>query len=185
VTDYTDLLARVAARAHAESDDEFPGGLPEPLSQARIDEVEQLLGFPLHPLLAALYRQVANGGFGPEYKLFSLIDGPTSEQVLTCYTAERAGGAGTDWAWPEGVLPILTWGCGMYACVDCRSPEGTVLLFEPNPGDPDLAWWIDSPSLAAWLDHYVRDTGWWSRVEAGEDIDELRPWREARPRAAV
>lgn len=36
----------------------------------------------------------------------------------------------------------------MYACVDCRSVDGTVLLFEPNPGDLDEAWYVDSSSLA-------------------------------------
>jgi hypothetical protein len=42
----------------------------------------------------------------------------------------------------------------MYAGVDCRSEDGTVLLFEPNPGDPHAAWSIDTPSLAAWLENY-------------------------------
>ncbi|MFG1953518.1 SMI1/KNR4 family protein [Micromonospora sp. NPDC048830] len=182
MTDYSGLLSRLARRAGAD-EPPAPHGLPAPLSPTRIAEAEQRLGFALHPLLAAIYRDLANGGFGPEYQLLSLVDGPTSEQAVDCYAEARAEYADTEWAWPEGVLPILTWGCGMYACVDCRSDDGTVLLFEPNPGDPDLAWWIDSPSLAAWLEHYVDDTGWWVKAEAGEDIDEMAPWPHARDRA--
>ncbi|MFE0591363.1 SMI1/KNR4 family protein [Micromonospora echinospora] len=186
MANYTELLARIADRAR---DDEETGvltaGLPAPLPEQTIDSAEERLGFALHPLLATIYRDFANGGFGPDEQLFSLTDGPTAEQAVECYLQARARYAGTEWAWPEGVLPILTWGCGMYACVDCRSEEGTVLLFEPNPGDPDVAWWIDSPSLAAWFGHYVDDTGWWVKAEAGEDLDEMAPWPDARERAAT
>jgi hypothetical protein len=185
MTDYTDLLSRISARAHEdEPTTSFPGGLPAPLSSAEIADAEVRLGFSLHPLLVAIYRDVANGGFGPDHQLLSLTGGATPEQAVVVYTQARAENAGTDWAWPEGVLPILDWGCGMYACVDCRSSEGTVLLFEPNPGDPDLAWWIDSPSLAAWFEHYVNDTGWWIKAERGEDLDDMAPWPEAAKRAA-
>lgn len=45
-------------------------------------------------------------------------------------------------------------GCAMYACVDCHGEQGMVLPFEPNPGDPDVAWYIDSPSRAL----YTNDT---------------------------
>jgi hypothetical protein len=186
VTNYSQLLAHLTDRAREDAPAlQLPGGLPEPLSPARIAEAEQRLGFPLHPLLAAIYRDVANGGFGPDYQLLSLIDGPTSEQAVDCYTEARTNYAGTEWAWPEGVLPILTWGCGMYACVDCRSDEGTLLLFEPNPGDPDLAWWIDSPSLTEWLGHYINNTGWWIRAEDGEDLDDMPPWPHAKDKAAM
>ncbi|MFI6759324.1 SMI1/KNR4 family protein [Micromonospora sp. NPDC050417] len=182
MTDYASILADIAMRA---DDDALPAdGLPARLSQREIDRAERQLGFGLHPLLKAIYRDFANGGFGPEYRLFSLTGGPTSEQAVDSYLRARSGYAGTEWAWPEGVLPIMTWGCGMYACVDCRSAEGTVLLFEPNPGDPDAAWFVDSPSLLEWFEHYVNDTGWWIKAEEGEDLDEMPPWPESRERAA-
>ena len=186
MTDYSHLLARIARRA-GQDEPTIPldVGLPVPLPQAAIDTAEERLGFRLHPLLAATYRDFANGGFGPDYQLLSLTDGPTSEQAVDSYLEARTTQARTEWAWPEGVLPILNWGCGMYACVDCRSEQGRVLLFEPNPGDPDAAWWIDSPSLEDWFEHYVNDTGWWVKAEAGEDTDEMPPWPEARHRAAL
>ncbi|MEU5566203.1 SMI1/KNR4 family protein [Micromonospora musae] len=185
MTDYTDLLTRIAARAREDEPlTPIADGLPAPLPQEKVTDAEERLGFQLHPLLAAIYRDFANGGFGPDYQLFSLTEGPTSEQAVDLYLEARSGKAGTDWAWPEGVLPILDWGCGMYVCVDCRTEQSTVLLFEPNPGDPDAAWWIDSPSLTTWLEHYVNDTGWWVKAAEGEDFDELPPWPDAKERAA-
>src|SRR5512142_422220 len=139
-----DLIAHLAARADAEHPDR-----PAPVDSATVRAAEAALGFPLHPLLAAAYRNIGDGGFGPEYQLMPLLGESGSQTAVGEYLKARSTGAGTEWAWPEAVLPILTWGCGMYACVDCRTPEGTVLLFEPNPGVPDLAWYVDSPSLAA------------------------------------
>jgi hypothetical protein len=185
MSDYSGLMERVAARSHADEPMmPLADGMPAPLRPDEIAVAEQRLGFRLHPLLTAIYGGLANGGFGPDYQFLSLIDGPTSEQAVEHYIDARNSNAGTPWAWPEGVLPILTWGCGMYACVDCRSDHGTVLLFEPNPGDPDAAWYVDSPSLEAWLEHYVNDTGWWNRAEEGEDPDDLPLWTDAGNRAS-
>ncbi|MGH3712882.1 MAG: SMI1/KNR4 family protein, partial [Micromonosporaceae bacterium] len=179
---YGPLLARIAARAGDDEPMTPLASLPAVLGQAEIDRAEALLGFNLHPLLVAIYRDVANGGFGPGYQLFSLVNGPTNEQAVDCYLGKRSSGAGTEWAWPEGVLPVLTWGCGMYACVDCRSDLGTVLLFEPNPGDPDAAWYVEAPSLEAWFDGYVNRTGWWDKLEDGEEPD-MPVWPHAKERA--
>ncbi len=197
---YDDLLARVAARAG-----ERCAPLPSPVSQQALAAAEETLGFALHPLLARLYREVADGGFGPEYRLFPL-DGPANADgdkgpLTSAYTARRAerpDDAG--WFWPEGVVPFLTWGCGMLACVDSRSAEGTVLLFEPNPVDNDWAeaWFVDSDSLAEWLETSLAGRGWyidpdadddWGDLDAAvkdEDLQsvDLRPWAEqARARA--
>lgn len=146
-------------------------GLPAPLSASAVAAAEDRLGFPLPPLLAAVYTRVADGGVGPEDGLFALLD-----EAVPAYLRERTAKAGTAWAWPAGVLPVLDWGCGMYAAVDCRSPHGTVLLFEPNPGDPDQAWWVDSETLEQWFEHHLNGTGWWTLAENGDDYD-LRPWR--------
>jgi SMI1 / KNR4 family (SUKH-1) len=177
MTSEMELLARLVSRAQADGADRSSR-----LDDRAVRQAEAALGFALHPLLATVYREVADGGFGPDYQLLSLI-GESAETAVGEYLSRRSENAGTDWAWPEGVLPILHWGCGMYACVDCRSPAGTVLLFEPNPGDPHLAWYVDSPSLAGWFTHYVEDTGWWVAAEDGEDVDEMPPWPDAAARA--
>jgi hypothetical protein len=166
MSEYDTLLTQIAE--HARHGGRANEPMPDPLLQTAIDEAERRLGFRLHPLLAAAYRTISNGGFGPDYELLGLIsnDG-NGQQAVDAYLELRTTGAGTKWAWPEGVLPIMDWGCGMLACVDCRSDEGTVLLFEPNPGDPDLAWYLDSPTLPAWFEHYVNDTGWWNQTNDG------------------
>lgn len=181
MTDENDLLKRVAARAH----EQRALALPAPLAAEDIAAAEEWLGFRLPPLLRRLYGEVANGGFGPDYLLFPLTgDGRTA---LSAYQAEY----GHDHArrqsahWPRGVLPILDWGCAMNAAVDCLSPGGPVLLFEPNaePDDWADAWFQDAPSLAAWLDAWLSGTGWWEEdVMMGENPVEPTPWPEAAQR---
>ncbi len=72
----------------------------------------------------------------------------------------------------------------MYACVACRSEKGTVLLFEPNPGDPDFAWYVDADSLEAWFEHYINDTGWWNSLENGDEPADMPLWTEVHARAS-
>lgn len=88
-----------------------------------------------------------------------------------------------------GVLPILDWGCAMYAAVDCRSETATVLLFEPNAMTDDgaAAWFVDAGSLAEWLETWLAGTGWY-REDAYENTDEepedMPPWELAASRIA-
>lgn len=68
----------------------------------------------------------------------------------------------------------------MDAVVDCRSAEATVLLADPNPGLPDRAgeWFLDSESLAGWLESWLEGTGWYSGEDPGE-MTGPRPWPQA------
>ena len=175
MTDHTDLVARIAALA----DEEDPHR-PAPLTADEIRRAEDALGFALPPLLATVYREVGDGGCGPGCALLPLVGESGSQTALGQYLNNRTRSAGSAWAWPEGILPVLDWGCGMFACLDCRSQAGPVLLFEPNPDDPDLAWYIDSPDLTTWLERCVNGTGWWDQAENGEEFD-LRLWTRTRP----
>lgn len=67
----------------------------------------------------------------------------------------------------------------MYACVDCQSPEGRVLLFEPNADD---AWYVDAPDLSTWLHTWLDGTGWYEESNDGMDMD---PWPDFRIRTAA
>ncbi|MEU1016759.1 MULTISPECIES: SMI1/KNR4 family protein [unclassified Streptomyces] len=173
--DTEQLLARVAAAARATR----PWGwdtLPAPVDADTLARAEAALGFRLPPLLASLYTHIGDGGFGPEYGLLPLLEEKSSgaePPVVDKYLGMRHR---DDWDWPEGVLPISHWGCAMYACVDCRMDEGQVLLFEPNGGDPEHAWFIDSPSLASWLTAWLDGTGWYEDANDGVELPE---WRDA------
>jgi len=63
--------------------------------------------------------------------------------------------------WPNEAIAILDGGCAKNTVVDCRSLEGAVLLVDPNPGSPDRAgeWFLDSGSLAGWLESWLDGTG--------------------------
>ncbi|MFD7442606.1 SMI1/KNR4 family protein [Streptomyces sp. NPDC059909] len=181
MTDTEQLLARVADKAR-KTPPRHGTSLPAPVTADALARAEAELGFALPPLLAALYTRMADGGYGPEYGLFPL------RTAVARYTARRATDPdATDWPWPEGVLPILDWGCAMNACVDCRSDDATVLLFEPNPGIPDLAWYVDAPSLGAWITAWTDGTAWYDRLEEDLDADfddlGITPWPHFRDRA--
>lgn len=177
MNDYAELLNRVVAAAG----DIHPWtGTPRP-APATADDVtaaETALGFPLPRLLAALHTRVADGGFGPDYGLLPLRDAAAQ------YRAHRQDGMdGADWPWPEGVVPIADLGCAMLACVDCRGEEARVLLFEPNPGEVDQAWYVLAPTLADWLTAWLDGTGWFAEDEGFEG--DLHPWPDYCARAAA
>ncbi|MEW9528403.1 SMI1/KNR4 family protein [Microbispora sp. NPDC049125] len=174
--DLEELIRRVSAKALSAE-----GRLSPALGTEELVQAEKQLGFPLPPVLARLYHEVANGGFGPDYQLFPLLgEGRTAVSV---YREERSMSLSCDAAfWPERVLPILDWGCGMYAAVDCQSSDGVVLLFEPNAIDNDdwhLAWFVDSTSLIDWLETWLSGGGWYEDADGGGD---MQPWEMARAR---
>jgi hypothetical protein len=177
------LIERVLTRAFEEAD------LPTRATSAMVAEAEVRLGFTLHPLLARLYTDVGDGGFGPgpgggllpllgpgrnvvdEY--LSLFETPALEQCA---------------GWPAGALPILDWGCSMRAAVDCHDEMGQVLLFEPNAhsgaGAYDDCWFLDTLSLAAWLEAWLSETAWYSPSLGAHEVIYPRPWAHAAARLA-
>lgn len=184
MTEIEQLLEKVAEGARNTRPWGWPS-LPEPVDTAAVARAEAILGFPLPALLAALYLRIGDGGFGPEYGLLPLLDGAASGEpaAVPQYLAnQKSGRKDPDWPWPEGVLPISHWGCGMYACVDCRHPDGTVLFFEPNADEVDHAWYIDAPDLATWLRTWLDGAGWYE--ESTDDMD-MAPWPEFRIRTAA
>jgi len=180
MTDIDSLIRRIVIRPNDDN-----ASLPAPADEGRLAEAEAKLGLALHPLLARLYRDVADGGFGPDYRLLPLL-GPGSS-VVSEYLKRRERSIGAEWPeWPEGLVPILTWGCAMYAAVDCHSEQGQVLLFEPNPysgGAWDECWFGDSESLAAWLEAWLAGAGWAEvNGQGGEEFVELELWEQAASR---
>lgn len=119
---------------------------------------------------------------GPDRRLLPLLGSGSS--VVGEYRARRVASVGVEHPeWPEGVVPVLTWGCAMYAGVDCLSEDGQVLLFEPNPysgGSWEQCWFLYSASLAAWLETWLVGTGWFEEdVFDRDDLVEPQPWAQA------
>jgi hypothetical protein len=170
-----DLIRRVAAKATAEH-----SPLRPLVSASDITQAEESLGFRLHPLLRRLYAEVADGGFGPVgYTLHPLATAVARTPAMAVQAAVDLRD-GERRYWPFEAVAIMDWGCAMDAVVDCRSEDGAVLLVDPNPGLPDRAeeWFLDSESLAGWLESWLDGTGWYYEEDPDEMVD-LRPWPQA------
>jgi len=117
------------------------------------------LGFALTGLLRKLYLRLGNGGFGPAHGLMGIAAGfrdDLGRDVVALYQRYRQSDPNDPrWRWPERLLPILHLGCAMYACVDCSSETGRVILFDPSGHGEDGGWEDEflplAPSLSAWL----------------------------------
>ena len=115
-----------------------------PLSADELRAVEQRLGFPLPASVKEVYGEIANGGFGPAYGLLKLHGGPKQEDgndALTQYELYRRRDADDhSWRWPAGLVPLVELGCAMFFCVDCTTPVGAMVWFEPNGHTPGDSW---------------------------------------------
>jgi hypothetical protein len=138
-----------------------------PATPAQLDESERRLGFRLPQAVRRLYGLVANGGFGPGHGLLGLVGGAVDEfghTAVDSYLASRREGAEDPrWQWPWGLLPVCTWGCAVYSCVDCRPgiPQPPMVAFAPG-GEDGWAWSFvgEGRTLPRWLHSWV----------AGEDV---------------
>jgi hypothetical protein len=103
-----------------------------PATAEDIEKAEASLGFELPALLKRIYTEIGNGGFGPGYGLVGTAggyDGCIGGDVLSLYGGYRENPPGGMPEWPEKVLPICTWGCDIYSCLDCSKLEAPVLVY--------------------------------------------------------
>jgi hypothetical protein len=105
-----------------------------PAAQHNIEEAEKGLGFSIPTLLSAVYRKVGNGGFGPGRggRIIGLKGGYESDfgNLLETYRQLKGDHELEGKKWKAGLLPFCEWGCNMFSCVDCKSPDNDVYLFE-------------------------------------------------------
>ncbi|MCL2583180.1 MAG: hypothetical protein FWE35_12070 [Streptosporangiales bacterium] len=101
-----------------------------PASRGAVARAEAAIGYRLPPLLRRLYLEAGDGGFGPGYGIFSLAD---NDGIIRDRLEFREPGTPGSAA-PAALLPVCSWGCGIYSLVDCSSPEGRMWGFDPNPG---------------------------------------------------
>ncbi|HIW63404.1 MAG TPA: SMI1/KNR4 family protein [Candidatus Stackebrandtia excrementipullorum] len=177
-----DLIERI--RHWVAQNDQSPG---ERASATTMEIAEAELGFSLPPLLARLYSDIGDGLFGPGGTLLPMVDG-ADETVLGEYNAFMGKRDGAEFYWPAGVIPVLAWGSGMYAAVDCLSDKAPVRLFEPNGISATAswanAWYTDTDNLDAWLESWMRDDAWFSENADPDRVHEPSSWAEAASRLA-
>lgn len=148
---------------------EFPGVAAPPLARRAVTSAEAALGRPLPPLLRELYLSVGDGGFGPGYGLLPLLPRdmpPHIDSIVSIHTALAAiDPDDPTWSWPAHYLPFCEWGDAIRSCIDCASPEGAILTFDPGARDvgQDMseAFALTHSSLRAWLSDWLAGVKIW------------------------
>ncbi len=144
-----EIFEAIRARVNAGQLTDLPGAEREdPVSDEALDNAERIIGYPLPRLLRRLYREVANGGFGPFSGVEGVEGGYTSDAgMLTDYIQWRDEEIPEDFpAWMPGVVSFCDFGCAMWALLDCRTAEGKMLFLDEGtlyPLDLTLAQWFE------------------------------------------
>jgi hypothetical protein len=135
-------------------------------SMSTVTDAELRLGFELPPSLRELLTRVGNGGFGPGYGFIGLGDrarDDTGFDAVEDYLDRREPDRlDPEEFWPERLVVVCHWGCGIYSCVDCSSAVAPVIRFDPDIVDQDwsIAFGQERARFVDWLRAWV----------AGEDL---------------
>ena len=149
--------------AHA-SDKGLIGKRYPPATSELVMESERQLGFQLNPFLRAVYLDVANGGFGPSYGLVGLPGGATDDQGKTIIDNYKGLSEYFGDLWPNKLVPICHYGCGMLGCVDCSGTDGAMTTWHPGlPPDDINLWWqknfaSEDLSIIDWFTRWLDTT---------------------------
>ena len=95
----------------------------DPASEEALDHAEQVIGYPLPPLLRRLYAEVANGGFGP-FTGVEGVDGGYSEGVGMLEDYVRTPSIPSNCPWRVGSsygCPV-SWTCTSWPPLNERIP---------------------------------------------------------------
>ncbi|HEX8916826.1 MAG TPA: SMI1/KNR4 family protein [Humisphaera sp.] len=86
------------------------------------------LGFPIPPLLKAMYLNVGNGWSAPGYGVIGVAGSRLSDlgDLAATYQEVLRAADYLKPEWPHALLPFCGWGCNILSCVDCRE-EGAVV----------------------------------------------------------
>jgi hypothetical protein len=161
------------------------------LSAADVIAVEEQLGFSIPQLLHEIYTKVGNGGFGPGYGLLPLTlvgaKNP-SHAALNLYLDHRKrshqpGGR----YWPERVLPISSWGCGVLSCIAAGEHDSPVFRFQPSADDEDTrrqveghqyiacGFFPESSGVSTWLEAWIKNY-WLMSIASNLKPSTTNPW---------
>ena len=182
---HSDLLEALAARAQSDTarTDMWPGPLAPPLTRAQLQQSQARVDFTLPHLYVEILTQIGNGGFGPGYGLMGLHGGATddlAQTALDLYSVfARPDPQEPSWDWPHGLLPICTWGCAIYSCLDCTRPDAPVITWDPNDwedGTPTALGFANTGySLASWLRAWVEGAALWDDMTGNTSASTVPP----------
>lgn len=165
------LKQRVMDPVHATDDNPHPAKIFRPATSRLVGSSEKKLGFPLPQLLRRIYLEVGNGGFGPFYGFLGLDGGAGFEggrTLLAKYKELRnLKSENRLWKWPNRLLPLCSFGCGCWVCIDCKDPKLRLFMFDPNTLEEELegddakvnwasAFWNMGEFFLSWLDGWLK-----------------------------
>ena len=165
------LHERNADRERATDGGMHPRKLTPPAAIKTLHSVELEIGFKLPELLRTIYLSVGNGGFGPQYGIVGTRGGSKLDRrtLETRYKGMiKLEAENSLWRWPKGLLPLASYGCGMWSCVDCEYKKLPMILWDPNNLDAGLdgddarlnwgnTFWDQGQSLRAWLEGWLAE----------------------------
>lgn len=107
---------------------------PVPATLDDIEDFEQASGYRLPPLLARLFTEVANGGFGPRKGVFGIRghNWHTGGMFPDMTEAARESREDPEWVHRGWCVPLIDWGCCLLTHIDCRDPAGPLWGWDPN-----------------------------------------------------
>jgi hypothetical protein len=159
------------------------------VDETQLQATENILGFPLLPLLRELYATIANGGFGPGGGLRGVIDGfesvgsgyaLNSDDTMVAnylfWSCEKVGAVDMNESileqmktsglveierglWSSQLLPVCDMGCVQEACLDNRS--GHVFLVVAVNDDNKYGLMRKEWTFEEWLWRWVRGEKTW------------------------
>jgi len=157
----TEILDALRARVAQLASRGDPSSRVYPVaSTGSLKDAESALGSRFPGLLARIYTEVANGGFGPADGLLGLTDGYTGVDGLTAvekYKWLREQG------WREHLLPAFDWGDAAWSCVDLTTPTGLIVTAD------DAGFTATKFNLETWFAAWLSGTNLHSEIyEIGE-----------------
>jgi hypothetical protein len=150
--------------ARGVSEPRAPEPLPGRAGEAEIAAAERALGRPLLPSVSQLYREIADGGFGPGGGLF-----PLARAVEEYHEMTREPAGPQNQLWPANLLPLTDAEPG-YDCIDLDT--GAIVARDPEEieGYSNAAWQRSfkpaAETLAEWLEQ------WLDQPSAGDKLQQ-------------
>lgn len=129
-----------------------------PVSAKKVRAVEKQLSFSLGNLLARIYTEVGDGGFGPGYGLLPISRRKTDDTCLSENYCNLACAYKNVFEWPVGLLPICTWGCSIWTCVENPSADASVCTLHES------GLYRLSANLHGWLEAWADGVALWDEM---------------------